>query len=55
VLAFAGGKMLVASWIKISPLVSVGVIAVMIGASVVASVVAARRERRHGTAAASAA
>jgi tellurite resistance protein TerC len=55
VLAFAGGKMLVASWIKISPLVSVGVIAVMIGASVVASVVASRRDRRHSAQAASAA
>ena len=55
VLAFAGGKMLAASWIKITPLVSVGVIAVMIGASVVASVVASRRDRRHGAQAASAA
>ena len=55
VLAFAGGKMLASSWIKISPLVSVGVIAVMIGASVVASLVASRRDRRHAAEAASAA
>jgi tellurite resistance protein TerC len=45
VIAFAGLKMLAASWIVISPLLSVGVIAVMIGAAVVASVVATRRER----------
>ena len=55
VLAFAGGKMLAASWVKITPLVSVGLIAVMIGASVVASVVASRRDRRHDAQAASAA
>jgi tellurite resistance protein TerC len=46
VLAFAGVKMLAASWIKISPLVSVSVIAGMIGAAVVASVVARRRDPR---------
>jgi tellurite resistance protein TerC len=45
VLAFAGIKMLAASWIVISPLISVAVIALMIGAAVVASVVARRRER----------
>jgi tellurite resistance protein TerC len=45
VLAFAGGKMLAVQWVKIPPLVSVSVIAVMIGVAVVASVVATRRER----------
>jgi tellurite resistance protein TerC len=45
VLAFAGIKMLAASWIVISPLVSVAVIAGMIGAAVVASVAARRRDR----------
>ena len=44
VLAFAGAKMLAASWIVIDPLMSVGVIALMIGAAVVASVVVSRRE-----------
>jgi tellurite resistance protein TerC len=46
VLAFAGLKMLLVSWIKIPPLASVSIIAVMIGASVVASVVDTRRDRR---------
>jgi tellurite resistance protein TerC len=55
VLAFAGGKMLAASWVTITPIASVAVIAVMIGASVVASVIAARRERRHHEQGASAA
>jgi tellurite resistance protein TerC len=45
VIAFAGAKMLVVPWIAISPLVSVGVIALVIGAAVIASVVATRRER----------
>jgi tellurite resistance protein TerC len=45
VLAFAGGKMLAASWVHVSPLASVSVIALCIGASVIASVIAARRER----------
>jgi len=45
VLAFAGAKMLAASWIVISPVVSVGVITLMISAAVVASIVARRRER----------
>jgi tellurite resistance protein TerC len=45
VLAFAGVKMVAAPWIAITPIVSVGVIAVMIGAAVAASVVVARRER----------
>jgi tellurite resistance protein TerC len=47
VLAFAGVKMVAAPWIAITPIVSVGVIAVMIGAAVAASVVVARRERRR--------
>jgi len=46
VLAFAGAKMLVASWFKVAPLVSVLVIALIIGAAAVASIVVSRRERR---------
>ena len=46
VLAFAGIKMLVASWIKLAPIVSVGVIAGCIAISIVTSVLATRRERR---------
>src|SRR4051812_39110415 len=46
VLAFAGIKMLAAPWIHISPIVSVAVIALVIGAAVGASVWAARRDRR---------
>jgi len=44
VLAFAGMKMLVASWVKLPPLVSVLVIASCIGIAIVASVIGARRE-----------
>jgi len=44
VLGFAGVKLLIASWIKIPPLASVGVIAVCIAISVIASVRANRRE-----------
>jgi len=43
VLAFAGGKMLLASWVKIHPLVSVLVIATCIGIAIVASLAAPRR------------
>ncbi len=46
VLAFAGGKLLLASWIKVPPLASVGVIAGCITIAVVASVYANRRDRR---------
>ena len=46
VLAFAGGKLLLGSWLKVSPLVSVGVIAACIAIAVVASVYANRRDRR---------
>jgi tellurite resistance protein TerC len=46
VLAFAGVKMLVASWFKIPPIISVGVIATTIGIAIAASVIATRRERR---------
>jgi tellurite resistance protein TerC len=46
VLAFAGAKMLSAPWLAITPIVSVAVIAVMIGAAVLASLIATRRERR---------
>jgi tellurite resistance protein TerC len=45
VIAFAGIKMLIAPWLKISPLASVAVIALVITAAVVASVMASRRER----------
>lgn len=50
VLAFAGGKMLVAPWVHVPPLLSVLVIAVMIGIAVVASVMMNRRERAAGVA-----
>ncbi|MBL0214984.1 MAG: TerC/Alx family metal homeostasis membrane protein [Myxococcales bacterium] len=46
VLAFAGGKLLLASWIKVPPLPSVGVIAACIGISVLYSVRANRRDAR---------
>lgn len=46
VLAFAGAKMLAVSWVKIPPVVSVLVIALIIGIAAVASVVVSRRERR---------
>jgi tellurite resistance protein TerC len=47
VIAFAGAKLLAAPWIVISPIVSVGVISLVIGTAVVASLVARRRERRY--------
>jgi tellurite resistance protein TerC len=47
VLAFAGAKMLLASWIVVTPFLSVAVIAAMIGAAIVASLVATRRERQR--------
>jgi tellurite resistance protein TerC len=47
VLAFAGGKLLAASWIKIAPLTSVIVIAVCIAISVVYSIRANRRDARN--------
>jgi len=46
VLGFAGAKLLLASYVKLSPLVSVAVIAVCLAVSVVASVLANRRERQ---------
>jgi tellurite resistance protein TerC len=46
VLAFAGGKLLLGSWLKVPPLASVGVIAACIGVAVAASVYANRRDRR---------
>jgi len=46
VLAFAGAKMLLASWIVVSPIASVLVIVGCIGATVVTSALAAQRERR---------
>jgi tellurite resistance protein TerC len=48
VIAFAGAKMLAAPWITISPIVSVGVIALVIGAAAAASLLASRRGRRRG-------
>jgi len=50
VLAFAGAKMLVSAWFVVTPIVSVAVIAAMIGASVVASVIGKRREGGGATA-----
>jgi tellurite resistance protein TerC len=47
VIAFAGVKLLAAPWFTVSPLVSVAVIAVVIGAAVATSLVATRRERRQ--------
>ncbi len=44
VLAFAGLKLVTAEWVKVPPLLSVGIIVVMIGAAIYASVRAARRE-----------
>jgi len=52
VLAFAGAKLLAAPWLTISPPVSVAVIALMIGAAVAASAIAARRGRDLGSPAA---
>ncbi len=46
VLAFAGGKLLAIQWVKLPPLVSVAVIAVMIGTAVAFSVRANRRDLR---------
>ncbi|HEX8110496.1 MAG TPA: TerC/Alx family metal homeostasis membrane protein [Kofleriaceae bacterium] len=48
VLAFAGSKMLASPWIQISPIVSVSVIAVVIGIAAGASVWAVRRDHRRG-------
>lgn len=45
VLGFAGGKLIAAPWIHISPLVSVAVIVGVIGAVVVASLVTSGRDR----------
>lgn len=47
VLAFAGGKLLLGSWIKVPPLLSVGIIAACIGIAVAASVYRNRRDRRN--------
>jgi tellurite resistance protein TerC len=47
VIAFAGVKLLAAPWFTVSPIVSVAVIALVIGAAVVASLVATRRELRQ--------
>jgi tellurite resistance protein TerC len=46
VLAFAGGKMIASPWLTIAPLTSVLVIADIIVIAAVASVIAARRERK---------
>jgi tellurite resistance protein TerC len=46
VLAFAGIKMLIATWIKFPPLVSVAVIASCIAIAIAASIAATRREQR---------
>jgi tellurite resistance protein TerC len=47
VLAFAGTKMLIASWVKFSPLLSVTVIAACIAIAIAASLAMTRRERRR--------
>jgi tellurite resistance protein TerC len=46
VLGFAGGKLVLAGWVTMSPLGSVAVIAGCLGVSVVASIVANRRDPR---------
>jgi tellurite resistance protein TerC len=46
VLGFAGLKLVLASYVKLSPLASVAVIAVCLGASVLASVLADRKKRQ---------
>lgn len=47
VLAFAGGKLLLGSWISMPPLASVGVIAACLTLAIAASVHANRRDRRN--------
>ena len=46
VLGFAGAKLLLASWVKLSPLASIGIIAACLGVSIIASVSANRRDRQ---------
>jgi len=46
VLGFAGAKLLAASWIKLPPLASIAIIVTCLGVSIIASVVANRRDRR---------
>jgi tellurite resistance protein TerC len=48
ILAFAGGKLLAAPWIKIPPLLSVGIIALCLAVAVVASLVPRWRDRETG-------
>jgi tellurite resistance protein TerC len=48
VLAFAAIKLITSQWIELSPALSIGIIVLMIGASVVFSVRAKKREERHG-------
>ncbi|WP_164017830.1 TerC/Alx family metal homeostasis membrane protein [Pyxidicoccus trucidator] len=48
VLAFAGLKMVLEPWLHVTPLLSVAIIVTLIGASVVASVHAKRRDARLG-------
>jgi tellurite resistance protein TerC len=45
VLAFAGAKMLAASWFHVPPLISVGVIALCLAIAIAASLIVTRRER----------
>ncbi|QSQ20758.1 TerC/Alx family metal homeostasis membrane protein [Pyxidicoccus parkwayensis] len=49
VLAFAGLKMVLGQWVHVPPLMSVGIIAALIGAAVWASLRARRREARTST------
>jgi len=46
VLLLAGIKLIVSTWVKIPPLISIGAIALCIGTSVIVSVIANRREAR---------
>lgn len=46
VLLLAGVKLIVSTWVKIPPLISIGAIALCIGGSVIASIIANRREAR---------
>ena len=50
VLLFAGAKMILGPWIAVAPLMSVLVIADIIAVAIIASVLAARRDRKAGAA-----
>jgi tellurite resistance protein TerC len=48
VLVFVGVKMTISDWVKIPVLVSLGIIVVLVGGSIVASLVSNARRRRSG-------